>query len=215
MAHGRLLRSSGVVMALTTGKHKMLRAAYEAIYQGTPIIISDSPMLKEEFGRGAILVENSAEAIAAAVREMQVQIERYRREALELRTLKERRWEKNRQQLLGKLGIGQEASPRTCGHLNLARGGRSTSSPSATLVLEMRLKVLAGGSMRPSSACERSTRSIPLSTPRRCLRVPESCSGTWKPLFHTKAWSVRARCPWRCAGIPTWGIASFRRASTC
>ena len=63
-------------MALTTGKHKMLRAAYEAIYQGTPIIISDSPMLKEEFRRGAILVENSAEAIAAAVREMQVQIER-------------------------------------------------------------------------------------------------------------------------------------------
>ena len=91
-------------MALTTGQHKMLRAAYEAIYEGTPIIISESPMLKEEFGRGAILVKNSVEAIVAAVRDMQADIDRYRREAVELRTFKERRWEKNRQLLVSKLG---------------------------------------------------------------------------------------------------------------
>ena len=103
-SYGNLLRSSGVVMALTTGQHKMLRAAYEAIYQGTPIIISESPMLKEEFGRGAILVNNSVEAIVAAVGEMQADIERYRREAVELRAVKERRWEKNRQLLVHKLG---------------------------------------------------------------------------------------------------------------
>lgn len=67
-AYGQLLRDSDVVMALTIGKHKMLRAAYEAIYQGTPIIISDSPMLREEFDKGAIVVENSPQLLAAAVR---------------------------------------------------------------------------------------------------------------------------------------------------
>jgi glycosyltransferase involved in cell wall biosynthesis len=110
-AYGQLLRDADVVMALTTGQHKMLRAAYEAIYQGTPIIISESPMLREEFGRGAILVQNSTETIAAAVREMQDGIERYRAEALELRTFKERRWEKNRQLLISKLaGTGKRAN---------------------------------------------------------------------------------------------------------
>jgi hypothetical protein len=102
-AYGQLIRHADVVMALTTGKHKMLRAAYEAIYEATPIIISESPMLKEEFPRGAILVENSVEAIVAAVREMQGNMGRYRAEAQDLRTFKERRWEKNRQLLVGKL----------------------------------------------------------------------------------------------------------------
>ena len=60
-------------------------------------------MLKEEFGRGAILVKNSVEAIVAAVRDMQADIDRYRREAVELRTFKERRWEK-KQLLVSKLG---------------------------------------------------------------------------------------------------------------
>ena len=103
-AYGQLIRTADVVMALTTGKHKMLRAAYEAIYEGTPIIISESPMLKEEFDRGAILVDNSVDAIVAAIRDMQSNIERYRREALELRAVKQRRWNKNRQVLIGKIG---------------------------------------------------------------------------------------------------------------
>ena len=102
-AYGQLLRKADVVMALTTGKHKMLRAAYEAIYQGTPIIISESPMLKEEFGRGSVLVENTVESVSAAVRQIQGNVERYCSEAVELREVKERRWEKNRQLLIGKL----------------------------------------------------------------------------------------------------------------
>lgn len=101
--YGALIRNADVVMALTTGQHKMLRAAYEAIYQGTPIIISESPMLKQEFGRGGILINNSVESIVAAVREMQGSMARYRAEALELRAMKESRWEKNRLLLMGKL----------------------------------------------------------------------------------------------------------------
>lgn len=103
-AYGQLLRDSDVVMALTIGKHKMLRAAYEAIYQGTPIIISDSPMLREEFDKGAIVVENSPQLLAAAVREMQGNLQRYRHEAQELRAHKERRWNRNKAVLMTKIG---------------------------------------------------------------------------------------------------------------
>ena len=110
--YGQLLRTSDVVMALTTGKHKMLRAAYEAIYQGTPIIISESPMLQEEFGHGAILVDNSLESIVAAIREMRADLERYRREALQLRGVKEDRWERNRQLLSGKLALAGKRARR-------------------------------------------------------------------------------------------------------
>jgi glycosyltransferase involved in cell wall biosynthesis len=103
-AYGQLLRDAHVVMALTTGKHKMLRAAYEAIYQGTPIIISESPMLRDEFGSGAILVENSTDQIAAAVRRMQADLDTYRQQALALREAKQRRWDRNKALLLTKIG---------------------------------------------------------------------------------------------------------------
>ena len=102
--YGQLLRDADVVMALTTGQHKMLRAAYEAIYQGTPIIISESPMLREEFGAGAILVHNSVEQIVEAVTRMKQHPERYQEEALQLREMKQRRWEKNKALLMSKIG---------------------------------------------------------------------------------------------------------------
>jgi glycosyltransferase involved in cell wall biosynthesis len=105
-AYGQLLRDAGAVMALTTGSHTMLRAAYEAIYQDTPIIISQSPTLREEFPIGGVLVDHSAEMIAAAVREIQGNQERYRREARELRMRKEERWEKKKELLIRKIAKG-------------------------------------------------------------------------------------------------------------
>jgi glycosyltransferase involved in cell wall biosynthesis len=102
-AYGDLLRTADVVMALTTGQHKMLRAAYEAIYEGTPLIISQSPLLREEFNRGAILVDNSVAEIVTAVRTMQANLEMYRRDARELRKFKEERWASNKSLLITKL----------------------------------------------------------------------------------------------------------------
>jgi glycosyltransferase involved in cell wall biosynthesis len=102
-AYGQLIRDVDVVMALTTGKHKMLRAAYEAIYEGTPVIISDSPMLREEFNRGALVVENSPEVIAAAVKEMQRNLAEYRRQAADLRAAKQQRWQHNKRNLITKI----------------------------------------------------------------------------------------------------------------
>jgi glycosyltransferase involved in cell wall biosynthesis len=107
-AYGSLLRNADVVMALTTGQHKMLRAAYEAIYQGTPIIISESPMLRQEFGSGGMLVDNTVESITGAVRQMQRDMDRYRREALDLRLIKERRWAENLHLLNSKLTLARK-----------------------------------------------------------------------------------------------------------
>jgi glycosyltransferase involved in cell wall biosynthesis len=104
-AYGHLLRNADIVMALTTGQHKMLRAAYEAIYQGTPIIISESPMLRAEFDKGGVVVENSVEVITAAVRRIQQNPEHYHREVAELREFKSQRWERNKRLLLSKIGL--------------------------------------------------------------------------------------------------------------
>ena len=101
--YGQLLRDADVVVALTTAPHTMLRAAYEAIYQGTPVIISESPLLRDEFSEGAIIVDNAAEPIAAAVREMQRLHRDYCHGARRLRDRKYQRWARNKQLLITKL----------------------------------------------------------------------------------------------------------------
>lgn len=103
-SYGQLLREADVVMAVTDGKHKMLRGAYEAIYEGTPIVISDSPMLRQEFDTGALLVENSPAAFAAAITDMREHMDRYTRDALALRDRKRQRWTRVKNELLSKIG---------------------------------------------------------------------------------------------------------------
>src|SRR5262249_26555315 len=68
---GGLLRAADAVLDLTTLDHTMLRGAYEAVYQGTPVIVSDWPLLREEFPIGAVHVDNSVESIVDAVRDVE------------------------------------------------------------------------------------------------------------------------------------------------
>ena len=91
-AYGGLLTSADVVMTLTTRDHTMLRAAYEAIYQGTPVIVSDWPLLRTAFDDGAIHVDNSTTAIVGAVRRMRAAHAQFRAGAAELRQRKLERW---------------------------------------------------------------------------------------------------------------------------
>jgi glycosyltransferase involved in cell wall biosynthesis len=105
-AYGSLLSSADVVMTLTTRDHTMLRGAYEAIYQGTPVIVSNWPVLIEAFPIGAAHVDNSAGAIARAVRSMQRDIDRYRVEAARLRDVKLSQWQSTRDAILERLGAG-------------------------------------------------------------------------------------------------------------
>jgi glycosyltransferase involved in cell wall biosynthesis len=87
-----LLTSADVVMTLTTRDHTMLRAAYEAIYQGTPVIVSDWPLLRSAFDEGAIHVDNSVSAIVEAIERMRREHEPFRAGALQLRRRKLERW---------------------------------------------------------------------------------------------------------------------------
>jgi glycosyltransferase involved in cell wall biosynthesis len=103
-SYGRLLRDADAVMALTTGQQTMLRAAYEAVYQGTPVIISDSPLLREEFNDGGFVVRNAVEDIVRAVSALRHAPGRYREQVLTLKERKERRWNRNKQLLLAKIG---------------------------------------------------------------------------------------------------------------
>jgi glycosyltransferase involved in cell wall biosynthesis len=98
--YGSLIANASAVMTLTTRDHTMLRGAWEAVYQGTPVIVSDWPVLRDAFDRGAIHVDNSPAAIADAVRRMQADLPRYRAEAATLRERKRSRWAEAKRALL-------------------------------------------------------------------------------------------------------------------
>ena len=107
-----LLQSAGVVMALTTEDHTMLRGAYEAIYQGTPIIISDSALLRTAFNEGALHVDNTPDGIVEAVLQMRRDREHYKHGSLRLRTLKEQQWAASKIALLAAIRNGRlDTSP--------------------------------------------------------------------------------------------------------
>ena len=99
-AYGSLLARVNVVMTLTRRDHTMLRGAYEAVYQGTPVIVSNWELLRNAFDEGAIHVDNSADQIVAAVCEMRVNIGRYRVEVMRLRERKYSEWRDVRRAIL-------------------------------------------------------------------------------------------------------------------
>ncbi|MBA3884181.1 MAG: glycosyltransferase [Acidobacteria bacterium] len=112
-AYGALLRQAGVVMALTTDQHTMLRAGYEAIYHGTPVIVSDTDVLRTAFDEGALHVDNSPDAIVTAVLQVLEDPVAFRQAAGRLRTRKGERWLGTKAALLAALARGTSASDRT------------------------------------------------------------------------------------------------------
>jgi glycosyltransferase involved in cell wall biosynthesis len=110
--YGGLLTHADAVMALTTRNHTMLRGAYEAIYQGTPVIISDWPLLRETFGTGAIHVNNSTAAIVDALRQMQQDPAKFKNDARLLREHKLALWNDRQAALTARLAhcTGQPAA---------------------------------------------------------------------------------------------------------
>jgi glycosyltransferase involved in cell wall biosynthesis len=98
-----LLQRADAVLTLTTRDHTMLRGAYEAVYQGTPVIVSDWPVLRAAFDAGAVHVDNSAASIAEAVREMRRRHEGYRRAVQDLRARKLIEWDDRRTAILARI----------------------------------------------------------------------------------------------------------------
>ncbi len=103
-SYGAMLRRAGVVVALTTDDHTMQRAACEAIYQGTPVIVSDTALLREAFDEGAVNVDNSPTAIREAILAVRAEEAHYRAGAARLRLRKERQWLEAKADLLAVLG---------------------------------------------------------------------------------------------------------------
>jgi glycosyltransferase involved in cell wall biosynthesis len=114
---GSLLAQADVALVLTTYDHTMLRGAYEAIYQGTPVIVSDWPLLREAFAMGSIHVDNTPRDIVEAIYRAESSIEELRAEACRLRQQKLARWECTKQELLLHIGAAVEcAVPVLQGH---------------------------------------------------------------------------------------------------
>ena len=104
-AYGDLVSNADAVMTLTTRDHTMLRAAWEAIYQATPVIISDWPILRENFPTGAQHVENSDDGIADGIKRLQEDYAQHKKGAEELRNKKFDRWEETKKEIIERLGI--------------------------------------------------------------------------------------------------------------
>jgi glycosyltransferase involved in cell wall biosynthesis len=98
-AYMSLLTKANAVMTLTTRDHTMLRGAYEAVYQGTPVIISNWQLLRNAFHQGAIHTDNSSVEIVRAVRDMQIHHDLYKADVLKLREKKYEEWEKQKDML--------------------------------------------------------------------------------------------------------------------
>jgi glycosyltransferase involved in cell wall biosynthesis len=102
-AYGGLLSSADAVLTLTTRNHTMLRGAYEAVYQGTPVIVSDWPLLRDAFDAGAVHVQNSAQDIVRGVRDLRQNVDKYRQDVLGLRERKQQEWIRRRTDIMARL----------------------------------------------------------------------------------------------------------------
>jgi glycosyltransferase involved in cell wall biosynthesis len=63
----------------------MQRGAYEAMSMGKPVIVSDWPVLKDTFYKGAVYVGNEEEKIREGILNMMADRRRLDQEILELR----------------------------------------------------------------------------------------------------------------------------------
>jgi glycosyltransferase involved in cell wall biosynthesis len=102
-AYGSLITRADGVLTLTTRDHTMLRGAWEAVYQGTPVIVSNWPVLREAFDEGAIHVDNTAADIVSAVGALRQHHGQYRAGVRALCERKQHRWESTRRALIARI----------------------------------------------------------------------------------------------------------------
>ncbi|MGE5227565.1 MAG: glycosyltransferase [Planctomycetaceae bacterium] len=88
-----LMASAGAVLCLTTHDDTMQRGACEALWAGRPIVTSDWALLRDYFDAGTEHVDNSAAAIATAVRAIAADPGRYERGIAELQARRRSEWD--------------------------------------------------------------------------------------------------------------------------
>ncbi len=88
-----LVQSMDAAMILVKNDDVMQMGAYEAMSWAVPIITSDWAVLRENFYRGALFVDNSPDDIARAVDEIFNNLEEYKSEVSELRRERREMWD--------------------------------------------------------------------------------------------------------------------------
>jgi glycosyltransferase involved in cell wall biosynthesis len=96
-----LLDASDAVITLTTLDHTMQRGAYEAVYLGKPVVVSNTAILRRHFPRGAVHVENTPTDVARGIREMIGGLGNHTAEVLQLKEQKLTAWQCTLAQLRG------------------------------------------------------------------------------------------------------------------
>jgi Glycosyl transferases group 1 len=107
----RLLEGADIVVALTREPPAGTRAAYEAVYAGRPLIVSDFPLFRALFPY-AVVVENNPISIARGVEEA---IDRHAElvaAAQSAFAIQQSRWEKQLEVLRQRLGLDQQGPAR-------------------------------------------------------------------------------------------------------
>jgi len=87
------------VIDLTDRDHTLLLGAFEAVSLGTPLIVSDWPILREYFSHGAVHVANTADAICEGIQQAQREHATLRKEIALLRDELQNEWEHKHAQL--------------------------------------------------------------------------------------------------------------------
>ncbi|OGP65516.1 MAG: hypothetical protein A2169_08385 [Deltaproteobacteria bacterium RBG_13_47_9] len=95
-----LLREVDAIIDLTNWDHTLLMGAYEAVSLGTPLIVSDWPVLRDYFHLGTVHVPNTVEGICEGVRRAQREQTALRQGILLLREQLQADWDRQFAELL-------------------------------------------------------------------------------------------------------------------
>jgi glycosyltransferase involved in cell wall biosynthesis len=87
-----LLRRADAIMALTSSNDTLLMGGFEAVSVGTPMIISDWPVLREYFSLGTVHVPNNIEGIQEGVRLARRELMRLKQEIKVLQNQLDEEW---------------------------------------------------------------------------------------------------------------------------
>lgn len=87
-----LLRSVQGVVVLTTDNHTMQRGACEALWLGQPMVISDWPILRRYFHKGAVYTDNTSESIQEGILRLRIGLPRLKAEIGRLQQERRATW---------------------------------------------------------------------------------------------------------------------------
>lgn len=88
-----LLQGADAILVLTSQNQTLLMGAFEAVSLGTPLMVSDWPILRDYFSRGTVFVPNTVEGICEGVRRAEREQDALRHDIVVLRQQLSAEWE--------------------------------------------------------------------------------------------------------------------------